>query len=270
MNRVLRTAALSGLALTVLTISACTITRKPDGTIEVRESTTPSQDGYYNQINIGGKCYLSNGTWCIPCGGGRAELCETVRRVLGETPWQPQNQLAFGGSNSMANSTNGGGEMEGPPPDPDTTEIDPSPTMLWSIGALSNGLNGVELAEALGLDQWQPNVPHATVFSVNALDSVAETIDFTYITAWGASMPAAGTYANGVVVEYFHFGGDLTDNQRDAVAVRIAGPWDAAFQAASSIGSGQGQITTEYGQFTISFGSGSGSVSWNGVVVWDQ
>lgn len=272
MNRSFRFVALAGLAGTILTLSACTITRKPDGTVVITESTTPSQDGTYSQVNIGGKCYMSNGTWCIPCGGGRALPCEEVRRVLGETPWQPQNMSAGGGASwaSTMSSGFGGGEIIGPPIDPDTTAIDPTETMLWSVGALANGLNATELAESLGLDQWQPNIPHTTLFSVNTLDSAAETVDFTYITAWGASMPPAGTYNNGVVVEYYHLGGDLTDNVRDAVAVRIAGPWEGAFQAASGIGSAQGQINTEYGQFTIAIGAGSGSVSWNGVVVWTE
>jgi hypothetical protein len=142
--------------------------------------------------------------------------------------------------------------------------------MLWSVNALTNGLNAEETAIALELDGWQPGVPHKTKFSINSFDSDAKTVDFTYITAWGVNAPLPGTYANGVTVEYYFLGGDLTDANRDAVAIRIAGPWDGVADAAASIGEFNGQITTEYGLFEISIDAGSGSVTWNGATVWKK
>lgn len=139
--------------------------------------------------------------------------------------------------------------------------------MLWSVNALMNGLSAQELAESLSLDTWQPGSPHKTVFSLNALDSEAKSVDFTYISAWGASAPAPGIHPNGVTVEYYVLG-DLTDNIRDAVAVRISGPWDAAADVAAAIGSLQGQITTEFGDFAVNFGENGNVVRWNGTTVW--
>ncbi|MBL8885195.1 MAG: hypothetical protein JNK16_00930 [Phycisphaerales bacterium] len=262
----------AGLATAIASLTACTVTRKPDGTIEVRESTNPATDGVYTRVNIGGRCYLSNGNYCIPCGGGKALPCEDVRRVLGDTPWTEPQAMAGTGLAALQNMLNigdGGGESNPPHGEPpDLSELAPSATMLWSVNALTNGLNAAEVSESLGLDDWQPGALHSTVFSVNSFDSDAETVDFTYITAWGASAPSPGTYSNGVTVEYYFLGGDLTDNIRDAVAIRVSGPWDAVADAAVNIGSFHGQIATDYGQFAISFGAESNTIKWNGTTVW--
>lgn len=289
MNTIARLVSLTGLAVAVATLSACSITRKPDGTIEVRESQNPGQDGIYTKVNIGGRCYLSNGIWCIPCGGGKALTCEEVRRVLGDPPWtepvsptpttpvnpgtpttkptgaeqQSVMSLEFsddGLEDAMVVTTS----LRG------TKALEPSETMLWSVNALTKGLSAEETAIALDLDGWQPGVPHKTVFSVNSFDSEAQTVDFTYITAWGANAPMPGTYANGVTVEYYLLGGDLTDANRDAVAIRIAGPWDAVAEAAAGVGDFNGQISTEYGVFEISLSAGGGAVTWNGAQVWSR
>ena len=69
--------------VTLATMSACSITRKPDGTIEARESLNPRHEGIYTKMNISGRCYLSIGIGCIPCGGGKALTCAaTLMRAL--------------------------------------------------------------------------------------------------------------------------------------------------------------------------------------------
>lgn len=261
-----------GSALIALTIlSACTVTRKPDGTWTVTEAANPAYDGNYSKVNIGGRCYLSNGTVCIPCDGGKPLPCEEVRRVLGETPWTEQRFGSMGSWSQNSGLGDGGGEMELPPEEPTYPSVlEPSETMLWSVGALSGGLTADELSESLGLDTWQPGIAHTTVFSVNSFDSNSGIVDFTYITAWGASAPAPGQYSNGVTVEYYFLGGDLTDNVRDAVAIRLAGPFEAVANAAMGIGPLHGQISTEYGLVTMSFGEGQDAVLLDGVTIWDR
>lgn len=228
---------ISALAGTILSLASCSITRKPDGTIEVRESTNPTQNGTYNRVDIGGKCYLSNGTWCIPCNGGKVLSCEEIRRVIGDRPWTQPSTIP--GATKPDTGTPPAQPRGGVTPS--SAEyfaaygyniraeniLAPSETMLWSAKALSNGLTGDNLSFALGLNDWQPDVSHGTVFSLNSYDSVTQTVDITYITTYGANAPLPGTDTNRVTVEYFHFGGDPNDMTRDAIGIRIAGPIEA-------------------------------------------
>jgi hypothetical protein len=92
----------------VLCIEACTVTRKPDGTITVEPADggkpvkLPPQR--VRQITINGKCYHQfegpNGVWyCFPCdlqGTGYAEPCDSIiNPQLGFSPPDPATFLEF-------------------------------------------------------------------------------------------------------------------------------------------------------------------------------
>jgi hypothetical protein len=270
MNRtnIVRIVALSGLASTLLTLAACQVIRRPDGTIEVRESVQPTQDGIYNRIEIGGKCYLSNGIWCIPCEGGKALNCDEVRRVLGDKPWQGGTSSKKGKAvltSSREHLEYYGYNIYG------DSSIEPSETMMWSVEALTGGMAADEVASKFALSRWKSNAEHSSVFSLNSFDSGAETIDITYLSAWGANAPIPGTYSNGVHVEYYHLGGDPNDGRADAVAVRISGPIEAVATVISDeIEQFNGSIATEYGDFKVRINQGQGNLTWNGAVVWTR
>ena len=92
-------------AAIVLSIAACTVTRKPDGTITVE----PSEGGKpvrlpperVRQITINGTCYYQfqgqNGVWyCFPCslrGQGYAEPCDSI--VNPNFAYSPQDADSF-------------------------------------------------------------------------------------------------------------------------------------------------------------------------------
>lgn len=78
MNTGISYGLLISVGLLLATLTACTIIRKPDGTIIVTPGPLDpdGSGGVYEKVTVNGHCYWSNGKWCFPCDqGGPAVRC---------------------------------------------------------------------------------------------------------------------------------------------------------------------------------------------------
>ena len=70
---------LLALFASTIVIWGCQVTRVPGGfQVIPAPDEDPTLGGHYVETDINGRCYLSNGTWCIPCRGGVAMRCSDV------------------------------------------------------------------------------------------------------------------------------------------------------------------------------------------------
>ncbi len=206
-----------GVALVgLIALGSCTITPEGIGGFRVEPSWWEPQDigGYWGETQINGNCYLSNGTWCIPCGGGVRVRCSDI---IIQNPQKPRDDALIGAVAQLAHHEI---ELE----DfllvlDDLADLD----LEQEFFNLTGGLSGPEFLVENGWHDLQPgdtleNIPAMLNYFTN--DNGHDVVDqlFLWSTAW--KQPAE---ADGVEIQVY-LNGDLGDDDpMDLQLIRVRG-----------------------------------------------
>ena len=179
-------------ALAVLVVG-CEITRTPGG---IRIVPAPGEDpgigGYWREITINGKCYYSNGHYCIPCGGGKMRPCSDYI------------------------------DITEPDPNPEVFEANVAFNLSAQFFQLTGGLTGEEYLLQSGLLFWLEGEEVILPIEVNYFtDEGSGYADVSFL--WKSDWTLPELPANGVEVSAF-VDGNFDDEEPDLMLIRAEGP----------------------------------------------
>ena len=229
-HRALLLCALSGLVTLVAT--SCTIKRLGPGEYQVTPAwdDDPSIGGHYYVTEIDGRCYLTNGTWCIPCGGGQLVKCSDILRS-GPGPNQGGLQVGLGN----AATPEDGAEWTDSEGTPSNDGADDLETTLGSqFYELTGGLDGESFAIVNGLAFWEPGDVVDLPLFVNYFDSDEGILDVSFIWRTNWAQPSVDL-PFGVQLEVF-LDGNFEDENPETMMFRISGPTAGVEEAVSGMG----------------------------------
>ncbi len=193
-------AFIAGLGATCfLLIASCSGT---GGFRVVPEPLRPEIGRYFTRTNIRGHCFLTDGTYCLPCNGGPPMNCaELLLLDVGPLyyvePMEPNT---------------------GPPP----PRLDPPPMAPETFALLTGGLDGPDWAKAAGLLEWVHGESVELPFRAT-LDEDADMLDISFLWWSDWDRPTPGELPPGVQAD-FYAAGDFTDVEPDMMLIRLFGP----------------------------------------------
>jgi len=245
----------SVLLASALFVTACTVTREPDGTIIAGPAdgkTVEVPPKRVSQITINGDCYLKiQGTdgvdYCIPCdleGTGYAEPCDSLLEPSGGPV----------GVNNVGS----------PPPipyDPPSAEETAFLSFLYDWLAQENVAFGHDaIWYGFGLDQWQDGVnfgvPTALVeLSDDTSDGFLKLMVIR--TDW-----AFPDVSNGSNLEYY-FLRDASDNVPDAMVIQLSGTFQQVANSMKTFFDGSFLMTVDDGGYPVFIAGDGNSITFS-------
>lgn len=228
-------------AISIFLLMSCTFRKVPGG-FEVFPGVgdDPSTGGFYQEVEINGQCYLSNGTWCIPCGGGGRFKCEEILRHPTPKDDDDDDQddelelgLGFGDAGEAQDGVDGGSL---PATDMGEASIVATPPLNLAglFYNLTNGLDGESFAIVNGLLGWQPGEIVALPLIVNIFSDDEDILDVSFIWRTNWKQPQEDLPPD---IELWVFiDGDFEDENPETMLIKLAGPIAAVEQVLSQMG----------------------------------
>lgn len=182
----------------------------------VPEPLRPELGRFFTRTIIRGRCYLTDGIYCLPCDGGPPMDCA-------------QLLLLDLGPSTLVTPLD---RNVGPPAPPPQTDTPPrSPTRF---AQLTGGLDGPAWATIAGLAEWEPGDAVELPFHAT-LDADADMLEVSFLwwSAW--ERPVGGDLPAGVQA-HFYASGDFTDEEPDLMLITLSGPASDVKKAMSILG----------------------------------